>query len=141
MNPSTQDEIQGTVHEVKGKIKETAGKVTNSSNLEAEGIAEKNTGKVEKKGRADRKSVREVNLMVSAWRSEYCTGRATLLRLTGRPLDARIHSAKPVDNHCPIHCTFIVRKYPRSEVADTTQWPQYPIDSPCWIASSRKVTG
>ena len=55
--------------------------------------------------------------MVSAWRSEYCTGRATLLRLTGRPLDARIHSAKPVDNHCPIHCTFIVRKYPRSEVS------------------------
>jgi len=49
MNPSTQDEIKGTVHEVKGKVKETAGKVTNSSNLEAEGNAEKNTGKVQKK--------------------------------------------------------------------------------------------
>jgi len=41
MNPSTQDEIKGTVHEVKGKIKETAGKVTNNPNLEAEGNAEK----------------------------------------------------------------------------------------------------
>jgi uncharacterized protein YjbJ (UPF0337 family) len=61
MNPSTQDEIKGTVHEVKGKIQETAGKVANSPNLEAEGNAEKNTGKVEKKSRADRKSVREVN--------------------------------------------------------------------------------
>ncbi|MGA2859663.1 MAG: CsbD family protein, partial [Candidatus Sulfotelmatobacter sp.] len=36
-------------HEVKGKVKETAGKVTNNPNLEAEGNAEKNTGKVEKK--------------------------------------------------------------------------------------------
>jgi uncharacterized protein YjbJ (UPF0337 family) len=48
MNPSTTDEIKGTVHEVKGKVKETAGKVTNNPNLEAEGNAEKNTGKVEK---------------------------------------------------------------------------------------------
>ena len=46
MNPSTKDEIQGTVHEVKGKVKETAGKVTNNPNLQAEGNAEKNTGKV-----------------------------------------------------------------------------------------------
>jgi uncharacterized protein YjbJ (UPF0337 family) len=34
---------------VKGKVKETAGKVTNNPNLQAEGNAEKNTGKVEKK--------------------------------------------------------------------------------------------
>jgi uncharacterized protein YjbJ (UPF0337 family) len=34
---------------MKGKIKETAGKVTNNPNLQAEGSAEKNTGKVEKK--------------------------------------------------------------------------------------------
>ena len=33
MNPSTKDEIKGTVHEVKGKVKETAGKVTNNPNL------------------------------------------------------------------------------------------------------------
>jgi uncharacterized protein YjbJ (UPF0337 family) len=43
MNPSTTNEIKGTVHEVKGKVKETAGKVTNNPNLEAEGSAEKNT--------------------------------------------------------------------------------------------------
>jgi uncharacterized protein YjbJ (UPF0337 family) len=49
MNPSTKDEITGTVHEVKGKVKETAGKVTNNPNLQAEGNAEKNTRKVEKK--------------------------------------------------------------------------------------------
>jgi uncharacterized protein YjbJ (UPF0337 family) len=49
MNPSTKDEIKGTVHEVKGEVKETAGKVTNNPNLQAEGNAEKNTGKVEKK--------------------------------------------------------------------------------------------
>jgi uncharacterized protein YjbJ (UPF0337 family) len=49
MNPSTHNEIQGSVHEVKGKVKETAGKVTNNPNLQAEGSAEKNTGKVEKK--------------------------------------------------------------------------------------------
>jgi uncharacterized protein YjbJ (UPF0337 family) len=49
MNPSTKDEIKGTVHEVKGKVKETAGKVTNSPNLQAEGNAEKNAGRVEKK--------------------------------------------------------------------------------------------
>ena len=34
---------------MKGKIKETAGKITNDPNLQAEGNAEKNTGKVEKK--------------------------------------------------------------------------------------------
>jgi uncharacterized protein YjbJ (UPF0337 family) len=34
---------------VKGKVKETVGKVTNNTNLQAEGNAEKNTGKVEKK--------------------------------------------------------------------------------------------
>jgi uncharacterized protein YjbJ (UPF0337 family) len=49
MNTSTKDEIRGTVDEVKGKVKETAGKVTNNPNLEAEGNAERNTGKVEKK--------------------------------------------------------------------------------------------
>ena len=42
MKPSTTDEIKGTVHEVKGKV-------TNNPNLQAEGNAEKNTGKVQKK--------------------------------------------------------------------------------------------
>ena len=52
MNPSTKDEIKGTVHEVKGKIKETAGKVTNNPNLQAEGNAEKTPVKLRK--RSDR---------------------------------------------------------------------------------------
>jgi uncharacterized protein YjbJ (UPF0337 family) len=34
---------------VKGKVKEKAGQVTNNSDLEAEGKAEHNAGKVEKK--------------------------------------------------------------------------------------------
>ena len=42
MNPSTKDEIKGSIHEVNGKV-------TNNPNLQAEGNAEKNTGKVEKK--------------------------------------------------------------------------------------------
>jgi uncharacterized protein YjbJ (UPF0337 family) len=55
MNPSTKDEIKGTIHEMKGNIKETAGKVTNNPNLQAEGNAEKNTGKVvEKVGQIER---------------------------------------------------------------------------------------
>jgi uncharacterized protein YjbJ (UPF0337 family) len=49
MNPSTKDEIESSVHELKGKAKETAGKVTNRPHLQAEGNAEKNAGKVEKK--------------------------------------------------------------------------------------------
>jgi uncharacterized protein YjbJ (UPF0337 family) len=47
MDPSTKDEIKGTLHEVKGKVKETAGKVTNNPNLQAEGNVEKHAGKVE----------------------------------------------------------------------------------------------
>jgi uncharacterized protein YjbJ (UPF0337 family) len=54
MNPSTKDEIKGSVHEVKGKIKEAAGKVTNNPSLQAEGNAEK-TPAVEKKiGQAEK---------------------------------------------------------------------------------------
>jgi uncharacterized protein YjbJ (UPF0337 family) len=51
MNPSTKDEIKGNFHEVKGKVKvkEKAGQVTNNPNLQADGKAEHNAGKVEKK--------------------------------------------------------------------------------------------
>jgi uncharacterized protein YjbJ (UPF0337 family) len=41
MNPSTKDEIKGSIHEAKGNVKQTAGKVTKNPNLEAEGNAEK----------------------------------------------------------------------------------------------------
>jgi uncharacterized protein YjbJ (UPF0337 family) len=49
MNPSTKNEIKGTIDEVKGKIKETAGKVTNNPSLKAQGKAQQYAGKVEKK--------------------------------------------------------------------------------------------
>ena len=49
MSPSTKDQIQGKFHEVKGKAKQAAGQVTNNPNLEAEGQAEKLTGKIQKK--------------------------------------------------------------------------------------------
>jgi len=49
MKPSTQDQMEGTIHEVKGKIKEKAGEVTNNPNLENEGAIEKTAGKVQNK--------------------------------------------------------------------------------------------
>jgi uncharacterized protein YjbJ (UPF0337 family) len=47
MKPSTDDMTTGKVHEVKGAIKQTAGELTNNPNLEADGSAEKNAGKVQ----------------------------------------------------------------------------------------------
>ena len=47
MKPSTEDKTSGKLHEVKGAIKQEAGEVTNNPNLEADGRAEKNAGKVQ----------------------------------------------------------------------------------------------
>ena len=47
MKPSTEDKTAGNLHEVKGAIKQEAGEVTNNPNLEADGRAEKNAGKVQ----------------------------------------------------------------------------------------------
>ena len=47
MKPSTEDKTTGTIHEVKGKIKQIVGELTNDPDLEAEGRAEKNAGKVQ----------------------------------------------------------------------------------------------
>jgi uncharacterized protein YjbJ (UPF0337 family) len=47
MKPSTEDKTTGTLHEVKGTVKQTVGKITNDPNLEADGSAEKNSGKVQ----------------------------------------------------------------------------------------------
>ena len=47
MKPSTDDKATGKLHEVKGTIKEKIGKITNDPELEAEGRAEKNAGKVQ----------------------------------------------------------------------------------------------
>ena len=46
MKLSTDDKATGKLHEVKGTIKQTVGEITNDPNLEADGKAEKNAGKV-----------------------------------------------------------------------------------------------
>ena len=47
MKPSTEDKTTGKLHEVEGAIKQKAGEITKHPNLEADGIAEKNAGKVQ----------------------------------------------------------------------------------------------
>jgi uncharacterized protein YjbJ (UPF0337 family) len=49
MNPSTKDQIAGTVDEVKGKVKEKAGHLVGNTHLEDEGRAQNLGGKVQKK--------------------------------------------------------------------------------------------
>ena len=59
MNPSTKDEIKGTILEEKGKVKETAGKVTNNPSLEAQAKPNRPRAKLKRKsGRS--KSVPEL---------------------------------------------------------------------------------
>ena len=47
MKLSTDDKATGTLHEVKGAVKQKAGELTENPNLEADGKAEKNAGKVQ----------------------------------------------------------------------------------------------
>jgi uncharacterized protein YjbJ (UPF0337 family) len=47
MKPSTDDQTTGKIHEVKGTIKEKVGELTNNTDLESDGRAEKNAGKVQ----------------------------------------------------------------------------------------------
>jgi uncharacterized protein YjbJ (UPF0337 family) len=47
MKPSTDDKTTGKIHEVKGTIKEKIGQVTGNEEMEADGEAEKNAGKVQ----------------------------------------------------------------------------------------------
>lgn len=47
MKPSTDDKTTGKLHQVKGSIKKAIGGLTNNPDLEAEGSAEKNAGKVQ----------------------------------------------------------------------------------------------
>ena len=47
MKPSTDDKTTGKLHEVKGTIKEKVGELTKNPDLEAEGRAEENAGKVQ----------------------------------------------------------------------------------------------
>jgi uncharacterized protein YjbJ (UPF0337 family) len=47
MKPSTKDKAKGKFHEIKGKIKEKAGQLTHNPSLQAEGIVEEASGKVQ----------------------------------------------------------------------------------------------
>jgi uncharacterized protein YjbJ (UPF0337 family) len=47
MKPSTEDRTTGKLHEVEGAIKQKAGELTGKRNLEDDGRAEKNAGKVQ----------------------------------------------------------------------------------------------
>ena len=47
MKPSTDDKTTGKLHEVKGTIKQKVGELTKNPDLEAEGRAEKDAGKVQ----------------------------------------------------------------------------------------------
>lgn len=47
MKPSTDDKATGKLHELKGAIRQKAGEITKAPNLEADGRAEKNAGKVQ----------------------------------------------------------------------------------------------
>lgn len=47
MKPSTDDKTTGKLHEVKGTIKQTIGELTKNPDLEADGRAEKDAGKVQ----------------------------------------------------------------------------------------------
>jgi uncharacterized protein YjbJ (UPF0337 family) len=49
MNPSTKDQIAGSVDEAKGKVKEKAGHLVGNTRLENEGRSQKLDGKVQKK--------------------------------------------------------------------------------------------
>ena len=42
------DEIKGAARDAKGSLKEAAGKATGNERLEAEGVAEKTAGKIQK---------------------------------------------------------------------------------------------
>ena len=47
MKPSTKDKTTGKLHEAKGTVKEAVGKLINNTDMEAEGVAEKNAGKAQ----------------------------------------------------------------------------------------------
>ena len=49
MKGSTTDKLEGALHDAKGTLKEKVGQVTNNPDLEAEGLVEKVSGKIQKK--------------------------------------------------------------------------------------------
>ncbi len=62
MKKSTEDRVQGAARQVKGKIKQETGRVTRNRSLQAEGVVEKNAGKVQRAvGRAKAMGERKAN--------------------------------------------------------------------------------
>ena len=53
------DRVEGALHQAKGAVKEAFGKVTGDAKTEAEGIAEKEAGKVQKTVGSVKDSARE----------------------------------------------------------------------------------
>jgi uncharacterized protein YjbJ (UPF0337 family) len=49
MKSSIRDKTEGTFHEAKGKVKEKTGELIDDPELEAEGAAEKISGKIQRK--------------------------------------------------------------------------------------------
>ena len=49
MSQSLKDKVEGKLHQAKGAVKQKAGEVVGNPNLQDEGRAEKNAGKVQKK--------------------------------------------------------------------------------------------
>ncbi|MDX9710157.1 MAG: CsbD family protein [Trichloromonas sp.] len=49
MKSGNRDKAEGALQEMKGKVKEVAGRITDNPKLEAEGTAEKLSGKVQGK--------------------------------------------------------------------------------------------
>ena len=49
MKSSKRDKTEGKFHQMKGKVKQVAGKITDNPKLEAQGVAERMSGKVQEK--------------------------------------------------------------------------------------------
>lgn len=49
MKSGNRDKAEGALHEMKGKVKEVAARITDNPKLDAEGTAEKLSGKVQGK--------------------------------------------------------------------------------------------
>jgi uncharacterized protein YjbJ (UPF0337 family) len=49
MKTSNRDKVEGSLHAMKGSIKQAAGKLTDNPKLQASGVAEKYSGKIQEK--------------------------------------------------------------------------------------------
>jgi uncharacterized protein YjbJ (UPF0337 family) len=126
---------------VKGKVKETPGKVTNNPDLQAEGKAGKNTGKIEKKVRQIEKVFEKIRRLCpgalfvrsrqrrtqrpggrSAWNSEFCIGAGLHTCQAHKPTtssqEPAPHSRVKGQNLSPANGTSVGRKRMCDQVAN-----------------------